>query len=72
MPQILYLSTAYLPQQRKVYSRAGQTWHLMAVVIHLDRESGQETGRTAFLRRTDGKGREWETPWESLDTAVTR
>lgn len=72
MPQTVYLGAADLPDQiKKVYTRAGRQWHLKALVIHFDRESGRETGRTAFLSRAEGGGPEWETPWESLlDTAV--
>lgn len=71
MPQIEYLSAAELPARvGRVYVRDGQTWHLMAVIIHYARDSRRETGRVAFLRRDDGKGAEWEIPWDDLGTVT--
>jgi hypothetical protein len=67
MPQIVYLSAADLPARtRTVYVRDGHVWRLQAVVVHLARDSDRETGRVAFLRRDDGKGAEWEIPWDRL------
>jgi len=70
VPQTQYLTPEDLPgQPRRLYSYAGQQWRLAAVIVHFTR-SGIETGRTAFLRRMHGGGREWEIPWESLDAVV--
>ncbi|WP_327359843.1 hypothetical protein [Streptomyces sp. NBC_01304] len=71
MPQFEYLGQDDLPEQhqRAVFLRGDDRWHIVAVLIHYDRTSGQETGRTAFLRRVDGRGaREWELPWDLLNT----
>ncbi|GAA1377155.1 hypothetical protein ACFPK5_00445 [Streptomyces beijiangensis] len=69
MPQLEYLGLDDLSaaQKQEVHlDEHGQQWRLVAVLIHFDRASGQETGRTAFLRRVGAGGGEWEIPLELL------
>ncbi|WP_274919433.1 hypothetical protein [Streptomyces sp. WZ-12] len=70
MPQLEYRDADDLPQALKgtvFRERDGRCWYVAALVIHYDRESGQETKQVAFLRRADScSGIEWEIPLATL------
>ncbi|MEU8623159.1 hypothetical protein [Streptomyces sp. NPDC048623] len=69
MAQLAYRDADEMPAdlRKKIFrDRDGQRWHVVALVIHHDPESGKERNRTAFLRRVDSGGREWEIPLTGL------
>lgn len=70
MAQLEYHDADELPAdlQEKVFlDRNERRWRVMALVIHRDRESGNETKQVAFLRRADSRGgKEWEIPLTRL------